>query len=158
MWPSGNQFQRLCTMLGLMTLTWAWAENALAMTIGVINKYAGPIKGYPEAPLSLKKRVSCFKVALRDIKALHPLQEEGRALAVRFIELSARRNDLVHGAAWQLKEGSFESIRVGVHAGDYMVKDHSFHISDAIILEAEISELSDAITALMLRVADIFRD
>jgi hypothetical protein len=52
---SDNDFLDLCTTLGLMTLSWAWAESVLAMTIGVINKSAGPIKGYQEAPLSLKK-------------------------------------------------------------------------------------------------------
>ena len=48
---SGNDFQDLCIAFGLMTLSWAWAENILASTIGVINKNAGPFKSYPEAPL-----------------------------------------------------------------------------------------------------------
>jgi hypothetical protein len=33
---SNNEFQDICTTFGLMTLTWAWAEKSLAMTIGSI--------------------------------------------------------------------------------------------------------------------------
>jgi hypothetical protein len=155
-WQSGNEFQDLCTMFGLTTLTWAWAENVLAMTIGIINKYAGPIKGYPEPPLALKKRVSCLKIALRDITVLHPLQEDGRILAKRFKELSMRRNDLVHSAAWQHHEGGFEAIGLHIQRGDYMIKNHRFNVSDAISLNVEISKLSDDATAFMLRVCKIF--
>jgi hypothetical protein len=36
--PSGNDFQDLCTVLGVMTLTWAWGENALANAIGIIDE------------------------------------------------------------------------------------------------------------------------
>ena len=50
---SGNEFQDLCTMVGLITLEWAWAETGLAATIGIINRYAGPIAGHPQAPVSL---------------------------------------------------------------------------------------------------------
>ena len=157
---SGNDFLDLCTTLGLMTLSWAWAESVLAMTIGVISTSAGPIKGYQEAPVSLKKKVSCFRIALRDITALQPLQKEGRVLAERFTDLSKRRNDLIHSAAWKHHEGSFEAIGVAVNRGDYVVKSHRFHISDAVSdavsLEVEIAKLSDDADAFMTRVCNIF--
>jgi len=143
-------------MVGLMVLTWAWAENSLAMTIGVINKNAGPIKGHPEAPLSLKKRVNCFRIALRDIPALKPLQEEGRALAVRFTELGARRNNFIHGAAWQLEQGGFQSMVFAVMGGKYIVKDHRFDEDDAFLFNVEITKLQAEIADFMLRVAAIF--
>ncbi len=99
---TGNDFHDLCTAFGLMTLSWAWAENILASTIGVINRSAGPIKGFPEAPQSLKNKVSCLKIALRDLPALQFVQNDGRVLAERFIELSLRRNKLV-----MVRRGSF---------------------------------------------------
>ena len=137
--PSGNPFQDMCTMVGLMTLTWAWAENSLGTTVGVINGRAGPIKGHPEAPLSLKRKIACFKAALRDIEALKPLQQEGRALATRFIELGRRRHDFVHGAAWQLNDGGFEFFSLAVSAGDYAIKNHRFDQGDAVLLNTDIS-------------------
>ena len=88
--PSGNPLQDLCTMLGLMTFSWAQAENTLAMMIGIIGEHAGLIKGHPEAPLMLRKRVSCLRAALRDIEALKSLQQEGRLLMERFMALSVR--------------------------------------------------------------------
>jgi hypothetical protein len=78
--PSGSPFQNFCSMVGLLTLTWAWAETSLAIAIGVINEQAGPIKGHPEAPLSLSRRIAYFKAALREIVQLKPLREEGNAL------------------------------------------------------------------------------
>jgi hypothetical protein len=153
---SGNDFHDLCTAFGLMTLSWAWAENILASTIGVINRSAGPIKGFPEAPQSLKNKVSCLKIALRDIPALQFVQNDGRVLAERFIELSLRRNKLVHGAAWQLHDGGFQSVGFAVHRGDYAAQNHRFNVSDAVRLESEIAKLSDDATAFLFRVGKIF--
>jgi hypothetical protein len=152
--PSGNEFQDMCTMIGLMTLTWAWAETTLGVTVGIINKLAGPIKGHPQAPLSLSKRVSCLKDALRDIPILKPLQQEGRALAMRFTELSKRRNDFVHGAAWQHNEGGFETMGLGVKAGDYAIQNHRFNQGDAVALNVEIAKLQDDAAVFVLKVAN----
>jgi len=153
---SGDAFQDLCTMFGLMTLVWAWCENTLAATIGVINENAGPIKGYPEPPVSLKKRIQCFKIALRDIPVLKPFQEEGRALAKRFGELSVRRNQLVHGAAWQIEQGRFQSVGIRVKGGQNVLEDHSFDEADAVRLNGEITELQDQAAAFLLKVAGLF--
>jgi hypothetical protein len=153
---SGDKFQDLCTMFGLMTLVWAWCENTLAMTIGIINKSAGPIKGYPEPPVSLKKRIQCLKIALRDIPILKPFQEDGRALAIRFGELGVRRNQLVHGAAWQLQDGTFQSVGVRVRGGQNVVEDHSFDEADAVRLNGEIAELQDQAAAFLLKIAALF--
>src|ERR1700731_487453 len=124
MLSSGNEFRDLCTAIGMMTLSWAWAENILAATIGVINRYAGPIKGFPQAPLSLKKKVSCLKIALRDISALQGNSNDGRVLAKRFKELSLRRNKFIHGAAWQLHKGEVQSVGFTVQRGDYAAQNH----------------------------------
>jgi hypothetical protein len=153
---SGHDFLDLCTAIGMMTLSWAWAENILAATIGVINRYAGPIKGFPQAPLSLKKKVSCLKIALRDISALQGISNDGRVLAKRFKELSLRRNKFIHGAAWQLHKGEFQSVGFTVQRGDYAAQNHRFNVSDAIRLESEIAKLSDDATAFLFRVGKIF--
>lgn len=144
-------------MVGLMTLTWAWAENSLAITIGVINEQVGPIKGHPEAPLSLSRRIDCLKVALRDIVVLKPLQQEGRALAIRFAELGRRRHDFIHGAAWQFDEGRFESVSLAVKAGNYAVSNHRFDISDTVSLNTEIAKLQDDTATFMQKVLAVLQ-
>lgn len=144
-------------MIGLMTLTWAWAETSLVMTIGIVEEYAGPTKGHPEPPLSLKKRVACFKTILRDVVILKSLQDEGRALAVRFSELGPRRHDFVHGAAWQTHENSFEATGIRVKNGNYAVENHRFDQSDAIGLTNEIAKLQDDMATFMLKVANILK-
>jgi hypothetical protein len=150
--PSGNEFQDYCTMAGLMLLTWSWAENTLALIIGVINENAGPIKGFPEAPLSLKKRIACLKVALRDIAPVKPLQEEGRVLVARFVELAPRRHDFVHGAAWQSPEGGFQSVSFRAAGGNYATHDHRFNVKDARLLAVEIAELQDSAADFLTKV------
>lgn len=154
--PSGIPFQDLCTMVGLMTLTWAWAENNLAIIIGVINENAGPIQGFLEPPLSLQKRIRCLKVALREIAILEPFQEEGRALAVRFKELGTRRHKFVHGAAWELDQGGFQSVSIAVRAGKNLVEDHRFDQADAIRLNVEIAKLQDDAADFLLRIVKLF--
>ena len=155
--PSGNPFQDMCTMIGYMTVTWAWVENTLALTIGVIAENAGPVKGHAEPPLSLSKRVDCFKIALREVAALKPLQHEGRALAPRFTQLGRRRHDFIHGASWQLQEGQFQSVSFGVKAGQHTIKEHRFNIGDAVSLNAEITKLQDDAAAFLLRIIEIFQ-
>ena len=152
--PSGIPFQDMCTMVGLMTITWAWAENCLAMTLGVINEQVGAVPGHSEAPLSLKRRIRYFRDALNSVASLHLLKEEGRALAECFVKLAPRRNNFVHGAAWQTHEGAFESLAIGVAAGKYAAESHRFNVADAHALNVEIAKLSDDMTAFMLKVCE----
>jgi hypothetical protein len=140
-------------MLGTMTIVWAWAEITLSMTVGIIIEKNGMIPGYVEAPISLKRRVECLKVALRDIPVLKGLQNEGGALAICFKELGGRRNNLVHGAAWEVKEGGFQAIGLAVKGGNYLPQDHRFDIADAVILNTEITKLQDDAMLFMIRVA-----
>ena len=100
-------------------------------------------------------RVRCLRVALRDILALNPLQESGRALAVRFVELGKRRNNFIHGAAWQHHEGGFQSIAFAVVRGDYAVQQHRFDVEDAVSLAVEIAKLSDDATGFATNVAGV---
>ena len=156
--PSGNPFQDICTMVGFITLTWAWIENSLAITIGVINEHAGPIKGHPVAPLSLSKRIACLKVALRDLAVLKPLQQEGLGLAARLTELGRRRHDFIRGAAWPLEKGRFQSVSLAVKAGNYAVENHSFDISVAHDLNIQIAKLQDDMVSFMLKVVGVFQE
>lgn len=153
---SGDIFATIGWMV--LSWAWAWAENILAMTISIINKSAGPIKGYAKLPKHMEQRISCLKSALANISALHGLKQSGDALSVRFAELSKRRNDFMHGAAWQLHDGSFESVNIDAQGGQFLINNHRFNQDDAILLESEIAKLSDDATAFMLLVCDIFRD
>jgi len=85
--PSGDPFTDMCTMIGVMAITWAWAENWLALSIGIIDDVVPEVKGHAERPVSLKKRLSYMRVVLRDVPALEAVTEDGAALIKRFVEL-----------------------------------------------------------------------
>jgi hypothetical protein len=142
----------MCTMIGVMAVQWAWAENALAIIIGCIEERCGQIPGYPNAPLNLDRRVECLKRAVRDIPRLKPFQEEGRLLAIRFKRLGKRRHDLIHGAAWQLSNGTFQSLAIKVKAGESSVHNHRFNQNDAILLNIEITKLTDDVMSFLVRI------
>jgi hypothetical protein len=141
-------------MLGLMTMTWGWVDTTLAMTIGMAQEYVGPITGFPEAPVSLKKKLACLKRLLRDVPVLEPLKEEGAALIELTRELGTRRNNLVHGAAWQAHEGVFQALNLKVIAGKYAGSDHHFNIVNTHALNVKIGILSDDLTKFMLKVGE----
>jgi hypothetical protein len=141
-------------MLGLMTLSWAWAETSLAMTIGLIQEYSGPIAGHSESPVSLQKKIKCLKIALRDTASLHPFKQEASVLIKGFVELSVRRNSFVHGAALEMKEGIFQSATLKVISGKYSGEYHHFDIGDLHALNTETAKLCDDMTAFMLKVAE----
>ncbi len=109
--PSGNELQDLCTMLGVMTLTWAWAENALATAIGIIDEFVPQVRKNTEIPVSMKRRLRYLRAAFFDIPALKPVKDQGSLLTDRFADLAVRRNDLIHGSTWQLEKGGFEFSR-----------------------------------------------
>jgi hypothetical protein len=108
--PAEADFQNLCTMLGLMTLTWAWAENALALSIGIIDGAVEGVRGHRDIPVSMTRRLKYLRASLTDVPELHSVKDMGRKLADDFSRLNVRRNELVHGSAWQLREGGFESL------------------------------------------------
>lgn len=142
-------------MVGLMTIQWAWAENALAIAVGVIAENDGPIPGYDKAPLSLSSRTDCLRRALRDIPKLKALQKDGRALATKFVTLGARRHEFVHGSTSELGDGTFSAVAIGVKAGKHTIKHHTFDKRDAVLLNAEIQKLCDEATAFLLRILSV---
>ena len=139
-----------------MTLSWAWVETSLAMIIGLIIEYNGPIDGCAEAPVSLKKKLQFFRKSLRSIEALKPFQERGTILAERIGHLGSSRNNLVHGASWQIHEGSFHALGLKAAGAQYAPQNHTFNVDDTIALNVEIGALSDDITIFMVDVARMF--
>lgn len=155
--PSGNALQNFCTMLGLMTLVWAWAENALALAIGIIDgAVTGGVRKNTEIPVSMKRRLRYLRAALIDIPALEPVKDQGRLLADRFADLAVRRNELVHGSTWQLEESGFESLRFAILGRKASAHQKRYEIADAIRLNIEITELADEACLFLLRVSEIF--
>ncbi|MGA9852446.1 MAG: hypothetical protein WBR15_05885 [Gammaproteobacteria bacterium] len=151
-----EEFKALCTLIGAMALSWAWAEICLGVTVGIINKYAGPLKNYSEAPLMLGKRVKYLREALNKLTVLNPVKKDGLALAERFMQLRDSRNHFIHGAAWKHADGSFQFTNMGIVAGNYTFKDKGLNITDAIELNIKIGKLSDDASAYMSRVTALF--
>jgi hypothetical protein len=154
--PTENDLQNVCTMLGLMTLIWAWAENALAISIGIIDGAVKEMRGQRDIPISLKRRVKYLRTALADVPELESLKERGNQLANDFIRLSVLRNELVHGSTWQLEKGGFESLGFAIIGRQQTAKQKRFTIADAVSLNVEITKLANDATAFLLRVSEIF--
>jgi len=143
-------------MLGLMTLTWAWAENALALAIGIIDGAAQQVRTNTEIPVSMKRRLRYLRASLIDIPALKPVKEQGSLLADRFAYLAVRRNEIVHGSTWQLEKSGFESLSFAIVSRKQSAQQKRFEIADAVLLNIEITKLADEATAFLLRVSEIF--
>ncbi len=57
------------------------------LSTALLVKYADIVR----FPVSLKNRLAYLKNALREVKALHPVEESGRTLIKRFNDLEVRR-------------------------------------------------------------------
>ena len=152
---TGDPFRDMCTMLGLINLSWAWAETSLAMTIELIEEKLGKIRGFPESPQSLKNKVQCFKNALKDVQALQYLKEDGTILAGSFLKLAPLRHNLTHGAARQVHNDFFQSVVFKVISRKYVAQEYIFDIDYALGLNSEIGKLSDNMTLFMQKVYHI---
>jgi hypothetical protein len=149
-------FEDMCTMVGAMTLVWAWAENFLALSIGIIDGAGQSVHGHPEAPISLKKRLSYLRTALRDVPALEPVKQDGKVLIKLFKELVPRRHQLVHGSLWLMPEDGFESSRLAIKGWNYARDQKRVEIVDVVRFNVEIRNLSVAAAAFNRRVIEIF--
>lgn len=129
-------------MVGVMAITWAWAENWLALSIGVIDGATGSPAGHPEIPISLKKRLSYLRAALRDVPALEPVKQDGAALIKLFVELAPRRHELVHGVLWLMPEGGFESARLAIKGRQHTRHQKRVEIGDVVLFNREIERLA----------------
>jgi hypothetical protein len=152
--PGDNPFQDMCLMIGMMAITWAWAENALALAIGIIDEKIGAVRGHGELPLSLRKRLSYLKNALADIPALKILEDDGGFLVKRFVELAPRRNELIHGSTWTIPHDLFETLHLPVVAGKYAGKQQSIQIGDVLRFNTEVVSLANAASAFLRRISE----
>ncbi len=143
-------------MLGVTTMTWAWAENALGIAIGIIDESVPSMRGHDGLPISLKKRLSYVKTALKDVTALKPLQEEGYALVKLFMDLKGRRHDLVHGSAWLMEHGGLKLQRFTIKGRQHTSDEKPVEIADLVRLNREIEVLDSAAMGFLIAVASIF--
>jgi hypothetical protein len=154
--PAEDDFQNMCTMLGLMTLTWAWAENALALSIGIIDRSIEGVRGHREIPVSMKRRLKYLRTSLADVAELHSVKDIGGKLVEDFSLLNVRRNELVHGSAWQFEKGRFQSLSFTIKVRDYSAKHKRVDIADMVRFNVEVTKLADDATAFLLQVSKIF--
>jgi hypothetical protein len=154
--PSGNNFQDFCTLYGSVSISWTWAENALALSIGIIDQNVVQLRDNKELPVSTKRRLKYLRAALVDVIALKPVQQLGDALAHKFPLLAKRRNKLIHGSLWELPEGGFELVRLETVGRVLTRHSERLEKADLVLLNAEVSKLADEAGAFLLGVAAIY--
>ena len=154
--PSGDPFQDMCTMVGLMTITWTWAENALAIAIGTIDGKVPAMRGHSELPISLKNRLSYLRNALADVPALGPIKQDGTALVKLFIELKERRHKLVHDSTWQMPDGSFAAFHFIIKGRQHTGEHKPVEMAQVVIFNREIEGLNLAAHTFLQNVDRIF--
>ena len=142
--PSGDPFQDMCTMIGVMTISWAWCENGLAIAIAVIdaNRLDG-VSGRTSLPISLSKKLDYLKTALREIPALEGVEKDGTLLVQMFSDLKHRRHSIIHGSLWSGRAGSFENLNIKSKGRLVAPDQQPIDIADVIRLNIEIKRLSD---------------
>ena len=154
--PSGDAFQDMCTMIGLMVISWAWSENALALAIGIIDETVEEMRGHKELPVSLKKRLDYLRTALKDVPALEPIKEEGTALIKLFVELKERRHELIHGSTWQLDQGGFEAHLSTIKGRKHLIEQKRVEIGDVVLFNIEVDKLGEAALSFLTRIDAIY--
>jgi hypothetical protein len=154
--PTGDPHSDMFTMIGVMIVTWAWAENWLALSIGIIDDAIPEVRGHPERPISLKKRMSYMRAVLRDIPALEVVKDDGHALIKRFMELSGRRHQFVHGSLWLMPEGGFKSDRLVIKGREYTREEKRVEIGEVVHFVREVKDLAHLARDFNMRLIEIF--
>lgn len=154
--PTGDPTADMFTMIGVMVVAWAWAENWLALSIGIIDDALPEIRGHPERPISLKRRLSHLRTALKDVPALEIVKQDGTALIELFVKLSPRRHELVHGSLWLMPHGGFESLHLSVKGREYASQQKRVEIRDVVLFNREVKDLTRQAAAFNARLITIF--
>lgn len=144
-------------MIGVMTISWAWCENALAMAIAVIDaNRVDEMPGHSSLPVSLSKRLDYLKRALREIPALETAKEDGALLAQTFSDLKQRRHSVIHGSLWRVQGGGFSNMNIQSKRRLIAPVQQQIDIKDIVLLNIDIERLSDAGMSFLKKISAIY--
>ena len=141
-------------MLGMMTLTWAWAENALVLSIGIIDESGAKPRPPQGLPISFSGKLKYLRAALRGVSALKHLQDRGTSLMDELAALADRRNALIHASIGVSESGGLESTLFPKSGGTPARKKVS--VAEAVALNIDIDKVSDDVTQFLLSVSKAF--
>lgn len=141
----GSEFYDIMTTLvGMMTLTWAWAETGLAYMVEIIDSELwSPTKDHKELPVSLSRRLHFLRLAFADVEALSPLRERALALFQDFSTLKKEREALTHGATVQLHTDRFEISTISTKGRTNTHTKKIVTLKDAFALNTKITALAE---------------
>jgi hypothetical protein len=150
--PSGDDFQDFCTMLGMMTLTWAWIENALALSIGIIDESG--LKPRPDRglPISLSGKLKYLRAALGSVSPVKPLKDRGVALMDKLSTLANRRNAFVHASIGPIERGNGLESTLFPNDGSHPTRA-PVSMADAIALNIAIDDLVEETIWFLMEIA-----
>jgi hypothetical protein len=151
-----DHMRKITTLIGITTLSWAWAENSLAMAIAIIDRCEGPMRRHKRLPTAMSQRLDYLTVALVDVVALEPVIESGKALKQRFADLKVRRNELVHGAASHVHQDTFQYTILTVEGRKQTVESQSFEPNDVFLFNIEVLALADMAMAFLKSILKIY--
>lgn len=152
---TGDHFHDFCTMVGMITLTWAWGETNIARILVDIVHHTGLIDGFTKPPRAFGEQIRCLKTALNTKDDLASLKDEGLRIIDYAEGLSKRRNAFIHAAVTPIPgEPEFEGIMVAVINGQYYGREHRFSVNDAAELNHHVALLQQNLAAFMVKVSD----
>lgn len=149
------EFANVCSVIGTITITWGWADLLLSLAIGILFESLPAIKGHPDIPRSMDKRLHYLKCALKT-DALAPLQQEGSLVAKEFARLKETRNEIIHRAAWKTGKGQFDSLRLDIKGRKQTAVYEGFDLNVATAFGMEVVGLVDISHAFLFKLVEIF--
>lgn len=137
--------EKVYTVVGFVTMTWAYLEMCIDQTNTVIFHYCDGNKVEKELPVtSLKKKLKFQKLAFNQLPNLAGFKTCGLALAEKVRLMSDRRHHLIHGAAVHYDRDQKITKFVRFRFKDqYPVEDtRDFKLTDLMNLGTEIQDLA----------------
>jgi hypothetical protein len=149
--------ETIFALIGMIVVTWAYAEDALLETTLLIWDHSGiVVSGHKTPPVSMSKKLDYLNGSLKKATALHALKDLGIGLKHEFTALKADRELLAHGFMEAADDGTL-LIRNTVISGDARrLIERTLTANDLAISFEKISDLANRAAIFNDAVRDVF--
>jgi len=146
--------ERFFGAIGRFTVSWAWLELGLDISVSVIHRHLNGEAIQSEAPWSLQRKLDYLRAAPKKLLPLASYRQRITALADAVELMLETRHDIIHGCIIEHTEGTGSAVMARLRRGEGS-KPKAFAASADDVLNVAI--LADKIAGQSLELGDELR-
>lgn len=153
-YPSEEELNPLAFVIGGVVLRWGMAENAINSLVIAVFKYAGGRHIEDEMPRAFKRKVTFLRRCFRSIAILAPYKETALIALENAVQLSLRRNAIIHSylSMYDPNTSKFKFVGLDSKGEESVVSETFLTVLEVYALSQECRDLANTCADLWLEI------